>query len=226
MSAHTEEHYLIDICNLIAKWTGQREVDIGATAQYIEAQYISYRDAAVFASHCRSLPEWQRAMGERGLLRESEATIRTHVPTLRPPDFEPWATAVDPFPAVVDMVNAPPHYARAGEHPSGAECIEIVDTLPFCLGNALKYVYRAGNKGCASQDYAKAEYYFNRQALHPVTLFYAHASRGFTRWAEADWLVDLALQALVSARSYDWRKADGELKAAALVCGDRAKAGK
>ena len=34
-----------------------------------------------------------------------------------------------------DPVNAPAHYTG---HPSGVECIEIIEHMSFCLGNALK----------------------------------------------------------------------------------------
>jgi hypothetical protein len=44
---------------------------------------------------------------------------------------------------MVDNVNYPPHY-RA--HASGVECIEITEHMNFCLGNAVKYIWRAGLK--------------------------------------------------------------------------------
>jgi hypothetical protein len=43
----------------------------------------------------------------------------------------------------VDMVNHPPHYTQ---HPSGVECITITKHMNFCLGNATKYIWRAGLK--------------------------------------------------------------------------------
>jgi hypothetical protein len=59
---------------------------------------------------------------------------------------------------------SPPHYARAAEHPSGVECIEMTRHMPFCLGNAVKYLYRAGHKGSAAEDYRKAAWYLRKQA--------------------------------------------------------------
>ena len=41
---------------------------------------------------------------------------------------------------MTDMVNHPPHYTN---HPSGVECIQITEHMNFCLGNALKYIWRA-----------------------------------------------------------------------------------
>ena len=42
-----------------------------------------------------------------------------------------------------DPINHPEHYTS---HPSGVECIEIAEHMNFCLGNALKYLWRAGLK--------------------------------------------------------------------------------
>jgi hypothetical protein len=39
-----------------------------------------------------------------------------------------------------DDVNKPRHYCG---HPSGVECIEVVEHMNFCLGNAMKYIWRA-----------------------------------------------------------------------------------
>jgi len=57
-----------------------------------------------------------------------------------------------------DMVNNPPHYKR---YP--VECIQITEHMNFCLGNAVKYVYRAGDKGDAVTDLQKAIWYINRE---------------------------------------------------------------
>jgi len=58
-----------------------------------------------------------------------------------------------------DMVNHPPHYTS---HPSGIECIQITEHMNFCLGNAIKYIWRADLKGC-SDDLEKAIFYINRE---------------------------------------------------------------
>lgn len=57
-------------------------------------------------------------------------------------------------------VNHPPHYNK---HPSGVECIDIIEWLPFNLGNAVKYVWRAGEKGNEIQDLEKARWYLERE---------------------------------------------------------------
>lgn len=63
----------------------------------------------------------------------------------------------------VDMINHPPHYTSC---PSGIECIEIAELLPFCLGNAYKYLHRAGLKGDTLTDLKKARFYIKRAWLN------------------------------------------------------------
>jgi len=59
-----------------------------------------------------------------------------------------------------DLVNHPPHYTA---HPSGVECIQITETMNFCLGNAIKYIWRADLKHDAIEDLKKAVWYVNRE---------------------------------------------------------------
>lgn len=60
----------------------------------------------------------------------------------------------------VDMVNHPPHYTS---HPSGVECIQVTEHMNFCIGNAMKYLWRAGLKGDSVEDLEKAVFYINRE---------------------------------------------------------------
>ena len=56
-----------------------------------------------------------------------------------------------------DEVNHPPHYTQ---HPSGVECITITRHMNFNLGNAFKYIWRAGLKSDdAVTDLHKAVWY-------------------------------------------------------------------
>ena len=59
-----------------------------------------------------------------------------------------------------DPVNHPKHYT---EHPSGVECIEITEHMNFCVGNAIKYLWRAGLKGAQVEDLRKARWYIDRE---------------------------------------------------------------
>ena len=62
-------------------------------------------------------------------------------------------------------VDHPAHYNHGG-----AECIDVARRMPFCLGNALKYVWRCGHKHDgtledarrkAVEDAKKAVWYLN-----------------------------------------------------------------
>lgn len=59
-----------------------------------------------------------------------------------------------------DPINHPKHYTA---HPSGVECIEIAEHMSFCLGNAIKYLWRADEKGAAIEDLHKAVWYIRRE---------------------------------------------------------------
>jgi hypothetical protein len=60
-----------------------------------------------------------------------------------------------------DPVNNPAHYT---EHPSGIECIQVTEHLSFCVGNAIKYLWRADLKhDDAIEDLKKAAWYINRE---------------------------------------------------------------
>ena len=59
-----------------------------------------------------------------------------------------------------DLVNNPKHYTQ---HKSGVECIEITEHLNFNRGNAIKYAWRANDKGCTREDLQKCEWYINRE---------------------------------------------------------------
>jgi hypothetical protein len=61
-----------------------------------------------------------------------------------------------------DRVNHPPHYKG---HPSGIECIQITEHFNFCLGNAIKYIWRAGEKDPERyvEDLEKAVWYLSRE---------------------------------------------------------------
>jgi hypothetical protein len=59
-----------------------------------------------------------------------------------------------------DPVNHPKHYTQ---HPSGVECIQVVEHMNFCIGNVIKYCWRAGLKGEGLEDLKKARFYLERE---------------------------------------------------------------
>jgi hypothetical protein len=74
--------------------------------------------------------------------------------------FEPSFEDIK-IPTLSDPVNHPSHYT---EHPSGVECIQITEHMNFCLGNAVKYIWRAGLKNDnAIEDLKKARWYVDRE---------------------------------------------------------------
>lgn len=59
-----------------------------------------------------------------------------------------------------DDVHHPTHYTS---HPSGVECIQVVEHMPFNVGNAIKYLWRADLKKNPIQDLEKAAWYIQRE---------------------------------------------------------------
>jgi hypothetical protein len=66
-----------------------------------------------------------------------------------------------------DPVNHPKHYRS---HPSGVECIQITEHMGFCLGNAVKYIWRADLKADAIEDLRKARWYLDREIERRLAL--------------------------------------------------------
>lgn len=61
-----------------------------------------------------------------------------------------------PLPKAVN----PEHYRKS---PSGIECIQVTEHLNFCVGNAMKYLWRAGLKNDTIEDLLKAKWYIERE---------------------------------------------------------------
>lgn len=63
---------------------------------------------------------------------------------------------------MTDKVNHPSHY---NSHPSGIECITIIEHMPHNIGAAVKYLWRAGLKENSPtlEDYDKAIWYIERE---------------------------------------------------------------
>ena len=58
-----------------------------------------------------------------------------------------------------DNINNPEHY---NVHPSKIECIQITEHMNFCVGNAMKYLWRHCGKG-GIEDLEKAIWYIERE---------------------------------------------------------------
>lgn len=59
-----------------------------------------------------------------------------------------------------DNVNSPKHYT---DHPSGIECIQVTECFSFCIGNAIKYLWRCDLKKDDIEDLRKAAWYIERE---------------------------------------------------------------
>ena len=57
-------------------------------------------------------------------------------------------------------VENPAHYLQ---HSSGVECVSIAEGFNFNLGNAIKYIWRAGLKHDRLEDLQKAAWYIARE---------------------------------------------------------------
>lgn len=95
--------------------------------------------------------------GEGVIIYMDDNYIKKYFDTVRTPLF------ID---SKKDNVNHPSHYCS---HPSGIECIDIVRHHDFSIGNAIKYLWRAGLKNDTSltkkekeiEDLNKAVFYIN-----------------------------------------------------------------
>lgn len=59
-----------------------------------------------------------------------------------------------------DPVNRPKHYTS---HKSGIECIQVTEHMNFCIGNAVKYLWRYEQKGDPVENLKKAMWYIQRE---------------------------------------------------------------
>lgn len=92
---------------------------------------------------------------QRKLNKTEEILMEKQEPTITLD--EPFTLKANPDPSPVDH---PDHYTS---HPSGVEAIEITEYMSFCLGNAMKYIWRAGQKNDQIEDLEKAIWYLNRE---------------------------------------------------------------
>ena len=108
---------------------------------------------ALAAERTRPLPSpaLRRPIPVRDILPTEAPT--EDLTALAIPPAEASAAPAQPAP---DYVNHPPHYTA---HPSGVECITITRHMNFNRGNAIKYIWRAGDKGNEIEDLRKAAWY-------------------------------------------------------------------
>jgi len=76
------------------------------------------------------------------------------------PDNSTWVTTPQPKYSgeCKDAIN-PDHYKWL----KGIECSDVTENFNFNLGNAIKYIWRAGHKDAVLQELKKAEWYIKRE---------------------------------------------------------------
>ena len=85
---------------------------------------------------------------------ESQETLyEPNLPSIQLPDPSSVRAAHDP-------VNHPSHYTSS---PSGVECIDVIEHMTLNIGNAAKYLWRAGLKNDLLEDLGKARWYVDRE---------------------------------------------------------------
>lgn len=68
----------------------------------------------------------------------------------------------------MDNVNHPDHYGGADNLYEAIKVIEAWE-LNFNIGNAVKYIARAGKKGAYIEDLEKARWYLNREIMQRLS---------------------------------------------------------
>lgn len=89
----------------------------------------------------------------------------TIMPAAIPNSADDWIdTCMRPLEDIKEHVNHPSHYGGEDNIYEAIKVIEAWD-LGFCLGNAIKYISRAGKKDNNSylQDLKKAKWYLERE---------------------------------------------------------------
>lgn len=202
--------YVDFICLQVEDWTGV-PANFSEIEKYIYESGVSYKYASELAEHCDSIHRWFHEMGEAGLAAFDDTEI-IHVPTIRP-----TAGAPPEFDADIEertTIDHPSHHARASSHPTAVECIDLVEHLPFCVGNAIRYVYRANHKNNATKDYRKAAWYLRRQSV--VSLAFVVCHPGLRDWSHS--VIDYVVEAIFDARAQRPKDARAGLNLAAAEC--------
>lgn len=116
--------------------------------------------------------------------------------------------------ATGELVDHPRHY---NVHPSGVECIDIVEHMGFNLGTAIKHLWRADEKGDALLDLRKALWYIERELEKRRRIEPLHVSSSVLerlRKTEARALAELNRRATVEQLMLDAAKAGTPITAA------------
>lgn len=129
------------------------------------AAWNEWADGVCVCEHGAELHKFKLLPREEVLKQHKEKT-ETYTPTeptqdeVRRMEQSMNRNITNPIQPTHDPVNHPKHYTG---HPSGIECIQVTEHMNFCLGNAMKYIWRAGEKGSKVEDLKKARWYIDRE---------------------------------------------------------------
>lgn len=112
-----------------------------------------------------------------------------------------------------DPVNSPNHYTRS--HP-GMECIELTADTSFCLGNAIKYLWRYHSKGRPVEDLEKARWYLCHVIDHDEKIAWTRQQHAILDTLAND-------PAIPDAEAHTWAKLRQGFPYSALACPDCAQ---
>ena len=131
------------------------------------------RDKLWVAKQCNAEEDFTRQILDSiKLLEKERSDLRTYIAGIESSAIAEAQTGLSGVqPAETpqpDRVNRPTHYTS---HPSGVECITITEHYDFCVGNAIKCLWRCGLKAEEGmtprdkeiEDLKKAVYYINRK---------------------------------------------------------------
>lgn len=74
---------------------------------------------------------------------------------------------------MTEKVDHPVHY---NQHPTGVECIDIIEHFNFNIGVTIKHLWRAGLKGETLEDLRKAAWYLQHE-IERVKEYEQHDTR-------------------------------------------------
>lgn len=90
-----------------------------------------------------------------------------------------------------DVVNHPQHYEK---HKITVEPIDLIDTVNFCIGNTIKYLVRAKDKGNELEDLKKALFYHKRTTRNWTSEYGNQIARfAVFRYSDVDLLRELGI---------------------------------
>lgn len=110
-----------------------------------------------------------------------------------------------------DPVNSPNHYTRS--HP-GMECIDLTADTSFCLGNAIKFLWRYHSKGRPVEDLEKARWYLCRVIDYDEKIAWTRQQHAILDTLAND-------PAIPDAEAHTWAKLRQGFPDSALACLDR-----